>query len=68
MESESILPDWASKPCIMGIDEAGRGPVLGMLLLIHSCFASHFFTLLTIPFWVFFSYFHFIVLKSFLRG
>ncbi|KAJ6986629.1 ribonuclease H2 subunit A [Populus alba x Populus x berolinensis] len=26
MESESILPDWASKPCIMGIDEAGRGP------------------------------------------
>ncbi|XP_039071898.1 ribonuclease H2 subunit A-like [Hibiscus syriacus] len=51
MGSEAPLPKWASTPCIMGIDEAGRGPVLGpMVYGCLYCSRSYQKTLATLNF------------------
>ncbi|GAA0168077.1 endoribonuclease [Lithospermum erythrorhizon] len=51
MGTESNLPDWVAEPCIMGIDEAGRGPVLGpMVYGCLYCARSYQETLSTLEF------------------
>uniref|UniRef100_A0A804R9U8 Ribonuclease n=1 Tax=Zea mays TaxID=4577 RepID=A0A804R9U8_MAIZE len=48
----ALVPEWATKePCLMGIDEAGRGPVLGpMVYGCVYCACSYNNTLATLKF------------------
>ncbi|MCO5601798.1 hypothetical protein L7F22_055923 [Adiantum nelumboides] len=49
--SMAQLPSWASEPCLMGIDEAGRGPVLGpMVYACAYCPVSYQKTLATLEY------------------